>query len=91
MTVNQNGLKISLRGDISLQVRHIPLPYFNDFMVPTSAGLIAENAFPRNTNSKISWGPPFCKNLIPPQDPCINIRTRDNSELQVGTNRTVVT
>ena len=35
--------KISLRGDISLQVRHIPLPLFNDFMIPTNSGLIVEN------------------------------------------------
>ena len=33
--------KIFLRGDISLQVRHIP--HFNDFMIPTNSGLIAEN------------------------------------------------
>ena len=35
--------KISLRGDISLQVRHIPLPIFNDFMIPTNSGQIDEN------------------------------------------------
>ena len=35
--------KSSLRGDISLQVRHIPLPHFNDFMIPTNSGLIVEN------------------------------------------------
>ena len=38
--------KISLRGDISLQLRHIPLPHFNVFkyfMMPTNSGLIAEN------------------------------------------------
>ena len=38
--------KISLCGDISLQVRHIPLPHFNVFkyfMIPTNSGLIAEN------------------------------------------------
>ena len=35
--------KISLRGDISLQVRHIPLPHFNDFMIPTNSGLLVEN------------------------------------------------
>ena len=34
---------ISLRGDISLQVRHIPLPHFNDFMIPTNSRLIVEN------------------------------------------------
>ena len=34
--------KISLRGDISLQVLHIPLPHFNDFIIPTNCGLIAE-------------------------------------------------
>ena len=35
--------EISLRGDISLQVCHIPLPHFNDCMIPTNSGLIAEN------------------------------------------------
>ena len=50
MTENQNGIKISLRGDI--QVRHIPLPYFSDFMIPTNSRLIAENVFPRTKNSK---------------------------------------
>ena len=38
--------KISLRGDISLQVRHIPLPHFNVFkyfMIPRNSRLIAEN------------------------------------------------
>ena len=35
--------KISLRGDISLQVRHIPLPLFNDLMIPTNSGQIVEN------------------------------------------------
>ena len=35
--------KISLRGDISLQVRHIPLPLFNDFMILTNSGQIVEN------------------------------------------------
>ena len=35
--------KISLRGDISLQLRHIPLLHFNDFMIPTNSGLIVEN------------------------------------------------
>ena len=35
--------KISLRGDISLQVRHIPLPHFNDLMIPTNSRLIVEN------------------------------------------------
>ena len=34
--------KFSLRGDISLQVRHIPLPLFNDFMIPTNSGHIVE-------------------------------------------------
>ena len=40
--------KISLRGDISLQLRHIPLLHFNDFMIPTNSGLIAAT----------SWGGP---------------------------------
>ena len=35
--------KISLRGDILLQVCHIPLLHFNDFMIPTNSGLIVEN------------------------------------------------
>ena len=39
--------KISLRGDISLQLRHIPLLNFNDFMIPTNSGLIAENQLGR--------------------------------------------
>ena len=39
---NHNGLKISLRGDISLQVRHIALPHY-DFLIPTNSRLIAEN------------------------------------------------
>ena len=43
--------KISLRGaDISLQLRHIPLLHFNDFMIPTNSGLIAENQLGR------TWG-----------------------------------
>ena len=66
MTVNQNRLKISLRGDISLQVRHIPLPYFDDFVIPTNSGLIAENGFPRVKNSKI-FGPHFVKTWICPR------------------------
>ena len=40
---NQNGLNISLRGDIALQVRHIALPHYNDFLIPTNSRLIAEN------------------------------------------------
>ena len=102
MTVNQNGLKISLGGDISLQVRHIPLPYFYVFMIPTKSGLIAENASPRTKIPEFPGSPrgalggtfnrtPFCKNLDPPQKTCISIRTRDNSELQVGTIKTVIT
>ena len=47
MTVNQNRLKISLRGDISWQVCCIPLSYFNDSMIPTNSRLIAENTFQR--------------------------------------------
>ena len=35
--------KTSLRAYISLQVRHIPRPHFNDFMIPTNSGLIVEN------------------------------------------------
>ena len=42
--------KISLRGDISLQLRYIPLLHFNDFMIPTNFGLIAENQLGR------TWG-----------------------------------
>ena len=47
MTVNQNGLKISPRGDVWEQVRHISLPYFNDFncMISTNSGLIPANAY----------------------------------------------
>ena len=42
--------KISLRGDFSLQLRHIPLLHFNGFMIPTNSGLIAENQLGR------TWG-----------------------------------
>ena len=42
--------KISLRGDISLQLRHILLLHFNDFMIPTNSALIAENQLER------TWG-----------------------------------
>ena len=84
MTVNQNRLKISLGGDISLQVRHIPLPYFNNFMIPTNSRLIAENAFPSTKNFKLSrgsptgapllFGPHFVKTWYP-QETRISFRT----------------
>ena len=99
MTENQNGIKISLRGDI--QVCHIPLPYFSDFMIPTNSRLIAENVFPRTKNSKhfpvvpnrdaAFNRTPLCKNLDPLQETRISIKTRDNAELQIGTIKTVVT
>ena len=76
MTMNQNRLKISLRGDNSLQVHHIPLPYFNDFTIPTNSRLIAETRFQGLKIPKFPGVPNrgaafnrtlFCKNLDLPQ------------------------